>query len=205
MYMSHFQNSRRNQGSKFIISLKMLRQEQSFLNPLFILSLHNARHQTERQNKQKEEIRTYSYTLHIHNSFSMFYWLLWTFLISPSRFWMCGRTRTSWCRPSRWTEERSGTTSTSPCRTSCGWPGPRLPPWPPLEEVSRCNQKFLQRFRLKRCSGTVAAIQVFVEMKLQQLLPPDPHPHTCREEFTRAALLLVHLRVENSELIHIWP
>lgn len=61
--------------------------------------------------------------------------------LSPFRFWMCGRTQTWWCRPNRWTEGQSGTTLTSPCRTSCGWPGPRLPPWPLLEEVSRCQPK----------------------------------------------------------------
>lgn len=82
--------------------------------------------------------------------------------LSPSRFWTCGRTRTWWCRPSRWTEEPSGTTSTSPCRTSCGWPGPRLPLWLLLEEVSRCKPNTF--FNADAYSNTAAVLLLKSEL-----------------------------------------
>lgn len=52
------------------------------------------------------------------------------------RSWTCGRTPAWSCPPSLWTVPLSGTTSTSHCRTSCGWRVPPLPQWPRRPLVS---------------------------------------------------------------------
>lgn len=59
-------------------------------------------------------------------------------LLTPrGRSWTCGRTPAWSCLPSPLTVLPSGTTSTSRCRTSCGWQVPPLPRWLRQQLVSR--------------------------------------------------------------------